>query len=53
LTTEKEDDYVKAALRLASENEERFALRQQYAGADKVQVLFEDRAHILGGKFAE
>ena len=51
LITQSEDDYVSAAVRLANDHEERFALRQQYTGADKVNVLFEGRANIMGEKF--
>lgn len=51
LITPSEDDYVSAAVRLANDHEERFALRQQYTGADKVNVLFEGRANIMGEKF--
>jgi hypothetical protein len=51
LITETEDAYVEAAVRLANGHEERYALRQQYTGADKVQLLFEGRAHIMGEKF--
>jgi predicted O-linked N-acetylglucosamine transferase (SPINDLY family) len=53
LITETEDDYVKAAVRLANAHEERFSLRQQYTGADKVNLLFEGRTQIMGEKFLE
>lgn len=53
LIAQSEDDYVRAAVRLANNHEERFALRQQYTGADKVTVLFEGRAHIMGEKFLQ
>ncbi len=51
LIAQTEDDYVNAAVRLANNHEERFALRQAYSGADKVNVLFEGRANIMGEKF--
>jgi len=53
LITQTEDDFVNAAVRLANNHEERFALRQAYSGADKVNVLFEGRAKIMGEKFLE
>jgi predicted O-linked N-acetylglucosamine transferase (SPINDLY family) len=53
LITQTEDDYVKAAVRLANDHEERLKLRQQLSGADKVQVLFKGRANIMGEKFVE
>jgi predicted O-linked N-acetylglucosamine transferase (SPINDLY family) len=53
LITQTEDDYVNAAVRLANNHEERFALRQEYSGADKVNVLFEGRPKIMGEKFLE
>jgi len=51
LITQTEDDYVKAAVRLANNHEERLALRQTYSGADKVNVLFEGRPQIMGEQF--
>lgn len=53
LITETEDDYVKAAVRLANAHEERLALRQQYTGADKVKLLFEGRPDIMSEKFMD
>lgn len=53
LIAQSEDDYVRAAVRLANNHEERFALRQKYTGADKVTVLFEGRASIMGEKFLQ
>jgi hypothetical protein len=51
LITTSEDDYVNAAVRMANNHEERLALRQAYSGADKVNVLFEGRAQIMGEQF--
>jgi hypothetical protein len=51
LITQTEDDYVKAAVRLANNHEERLSLRQTYSGADKVNVLFEGRPQIMGEQF--
>ena len=53
LITRSVDEYVKAAVRLANQHEERWALRQRHAGADKVKVLFEGRAHLMGERFLE
>lgn len=53
MITETEDDYVKAAVRLANAHEERLALRQQYTGADKVKLLFEGRPDIMSEKFMD
>jgi len=53
LIAQTEDDYVRATVRLANNHEERLALRQQYAGADKVTVLFEGRASIMCEKFLQ
>ena len=51
LITQTEEDYVKAAVRLANNHEERLSLRQTYSGADKVNVLFEGRPQIMGEQF--
>ncbi len=48
-----EDDYVRAAVRLATNHQERVALRQQHSGEGKVDVLFQGRAHIMGEKILE
>ena len=53
LITQSVDEYVRAAVQLANNHEERFALRQQYAGADKVNVLFEGRPDIMGDSFMQ
>lgn len=47
LITHTVDEYVRAAVRLANNHEERYALRQQLTGADKVQVLFQGRPHLM------
>lgn len=51
LIAETEDDYVRAAVRLATNHEERVALRERYAGEGKVDVLFQGRPHIMGEMF--
>lgn len=47
------DDYVRAAVRLATNHSERVALRQQHSGEGKVDVLFQGRAHIMGEKILQ
>jgi hypothetical protein len=42
---------VHAAVRLANQHEERYALRQQLTGADKVQVLFQGRPQLMAERF--
>ena len=51
LITRSIDEYVRATVRLANNHEERFALRQRYAGAEKVNILFEGRPDIMGDCF--
>lgn len=50
LVTDTVDGYVNAAVRLASNHQERVALRGRYAGPGKVDVLFEGRPAIMGEK---
>lgn len=42
------DAYVAAAVRLASNHEERVALRHAHAGAGKIDLLFKGRPYIMG-----
>ena len=42
------DAYVAAAVRLASNHEERVALRHAHAGEGKIDLLFKGRPHIMG-----
>jgi len=53
LIAKTEDDYVRAAVRLATHHEERVALRQRYAGEGKVDVLFQGRPNIMGEMFLQ
>jgi len=53
LIAKTEDEYVLAAVRLATQHQERVALRERYAGEGKVDVLFQGRAHIMGQRFLE
>jgi HMW1C N-terminal/HMW1 domain 2 len=53
LIAKTEDEYVSAAVRLATNHEERVALRERYAGEGKVDVLFQGRPHIMGEKFLQ
>lgn len=46
------DDYVAAAVRLASNHGERLALRRDLLARDAVQVLYRGRAGLLGEKLA-
>lgn len=50
LVTHTNEEYAAAAIRLIQNDDERNALRRQYAGRDKVKVLFEGRPEIFGQK---
>lgn len=53
LIAKTEDEYVAAAVRLASNHEERVGLRQRHSGEGKVDVLFQGRPHIMGEMFLQ
>jgi predicted O-linked N-acetylglucosamine transferase (SPINDLY family) len=53
LIAKTEDDYVAAVVRLASNHEERVALRERFSGEGKVDVLFKGRPHIMGEMFLQ
>ena len=42
------DEYVDAAVRLAQNHDERNALREKYAGIDKIEIMFRGRPEIFG-----
>lgn len=53
LVAETREQYIEAALRLIGNDAERNGLRRDYAGRDKVAVLFQGRPEIFGQKFVE
>jgi predicted O-linked N-acetylglucosamine transferase (SPINDLY family) len=53
LITQTVDEYVKAAVRLANNHEERYALRKQLTGEDKVKKLFQGRPHLMADGFLQ
>jgi len=44
---------VKAAVRLANNHQERYALRKQLTGEEKVKKLFHGRPHLMADSFLE
>ena len=51
LIAKTEDEYVLAAVRLATNHQERLTLREQHSGEGKVDVLFQGRPNIMGEEF--
>lgn len=51
MTTHTNKEYIQAVVRLANEHELRAELCKTLAGPERIQKMFEGRAHILGEKF--
>ena len=53
LVTKTPEEYIKSAIRLIENVEERLALEKEFTGVDKLDTIFEGRPEIMGQKFME
>jgi len=53
LVTKTPEEYIKSAIRLIENVEERLALEKEFTGVDKLDAIFEGRPEIMGQKFLD